>query len=348
VRISITVIFLCISLSIFSQATPTPFYAVDWKINCPNDTIISNQQGKCGAILYFNAPKASRGTDITINQSAGISSGFFFPAGSTTNSFNATDKSGNGKQCSFLVKVVDNENPALLCPADTTITIGVSETGIKVNYSQPIATDNCHVKDLRLVDGLPSGSFFKMGVTKITYNAEDEAGNSILRSFNVTIKSLYATPPPTITAPSVIVPTKLPGNTGFNDIIDYQHIIPIPERAGCKFTFFVFDDEDEDGDTISLIFNDKVIVDRQMLHVISPYSYSNAIKVVVELDPNKKNVLISKAWNMGTHPPNTCEVDIYQGEVTSNMITANKEVLIKKLKLNARPGTAAGITLQCR
>ena len=85
-----------------------------------------------------------------------------------------------------------------------------------------------------------------------------------------------------------------------------------------------------------------------MIHVITPYSYSQAIKVVVDLDPNKKNVLISKAWNMGAHPPNTCEVDIYEGEVTNNMIVANKEKLVKKLKLNARPGVAAGITLQCR
>ena len=111
---------------------------------------------------------------------------------------------------------------------------------------------------------------------------------------------------------------------------------------------FVFDDEDEDGDTVSLIFNDRVIVNQQMIHVITPYSYSQAIKVVVDLDPNKKNILVSKAWNMGAHPPNTCEVDIYEGEVTNNMIVANKDKLVKKLKLNARPGIAAGITLQCR
>ena len=323
--------------------------ATEWKINCPSDIVVSNNIGKCGANVNYTAPKITGANDIAIKQTAGATSGYFFPVGSTINSFKASDKSGD-KQCSFNVKVLDNENPTLEIPHDTVIVIGIAEAGIKFKYDQPTGSDNCRIKEVRLVDGLPSGSFFKMGTTKVTYHAEDDAGNSILRSFYVTIKPLGEAPPQPTIAPvaAITIPTKLPASTGFNDTIDYQHVVPLPEGKGCKFTMFVFDDEDEDGDTVSLIFNDRVIVNQQMIHVITPYSYSQAIKVVVDLDPNKKNILVSKAWNMGAHPPNTCEVDIYEGEVTNNMIVANKDKLVKKLKLNARPGIAAGITLQCR
>ena len=323
--------------------------ANEWKINCPADVVVSNKAGKCGADVNYTAPTITGSKDIAVEQMSGTISGHFFPVGSTINTFKASNKSGD-KQCSFTVKVIDNENPTLEIPRDTVIVIGIAEAGIKFKYAQPTGGDNCHIKEVRLVDGLPSGSFFKMGTTKITYHAEDDAGNSILRSFYVTIKPLGVAPPQPakVFMTSTSTPTKLPTSTGFSDTIDYQHVVPLPESKGCKFTMFVFDDEDEDGDTVSLIFNDRVIVNQQMIHVITPYSYSQAIKVVVDLDPNKKNVLISKAWNVGAHPPNTCEVDIYEGEVTSNMIVANKDKLVKKLKLNARPGVAAGITLQCQ
>jgi Secretion system C-terminal sorting domain/HYR domain len=59
--------------------------------------------------LYINA--LSRTDSIAVVQTAGLASGSLFPEGVTTNTFTATDKSGNVGTCSFTVTVRDAQNP---------------------------------------------------------------------------------------------------------------------------------------------------------------------------------------------------------------------------------------------
>ncbi len=59
--------------------------------------------------LYINA--LSRTDSIAIIQTAGLASGSLFPEGVTTNTFSATDNSGNIGTCSFTVTVNDVQNP---------------------------------------------------------------------------------------------------------------------------------------------------------------------------------------------------------------------------------------------
>ena len=72
---------------------------------------------------------------------------------------------------------------------DCSMSSVVSSNCQSVSYVQPLATDNCGVESLELIDGLQSGSQFPVGETTITYRAMDASGNSAECSFTVTVEN---------------------------------------------------------------------------------------------------------------------------------------------------------------
>ena len=63
-------------------------------------------QGACSAAVYFAAPTATDNcTNVTVVQIAGYPSGSVYPVGTTTNTFTATDASGNVTITSFTVTI---------------------------------------------------------------------------------------------------------------------------------------------------------------------------------------------------------------------------------------------------
>lgn len=307
----------------------------------------------CFAKVDFPEPNVIAGCGKTeLKLMAGANSGSLFQVGRSSITFLASNSYGHKQTSTFDIIVLDKTPPIIQCSPDIRIKCPTISNFIKVDFPSPTVTDNCPNATLALVSGLPSGSDFPVGENVITYRAIDASGNKAQCSFKVFIEKEIPTVTP-ITQPvhtlsGSNVPNRLSAHTGFNDSIDYQHVVLPPNTLGCEFTIFVFDDEDEDGDTVSIIFNDEVIVQQEMIHVIDNYSYLNAIKRVIELEPNKKNVIISKAWNVGIHPPNTCEIDIYQGIISNDLISLNKDHLIKKIKLNSKPGLAGGISIECK
>ncbi|MFN0176999.1 MAG: HYR domain-containing protein [Saprospiraceae bacterium] len=83
------------------------------------------------------------------------------------------------------ISVLDAQAPNLTCPAN----IFSSYCAGPVNYSQPVATDNCAVMpgNIQLISGLPSGSMFPIGNTVQTFSYTDGGGNSGVCSFSVNI-----------------------------------------------------------------------------------------------------------------------------------------------------------------
>uniref|UniRef100_UPI000FDA0860 lectin-like protein n=1 Tax=Psychroflexus aestuariivivens TaxID=1795040 RepID=UPI000FDA0860 len=71
-------------------------------------------------------------------QTAGFPSGSSFPIGTTTNTFEAYDASGNMISTSFDVTVSDTGNPSITCPDDITTTA----TSPVVNFNDPVVNDN--------------------------------------------------------------------------------------------------------------------------------------------------------------------------------------------------------------
>ncbi len=114
-------------------------------IVCPADIVVNNDPGVCGATVAYATPV---GTDncpgATTSQTAGQASGTVFPVGTTTNTFEVTDASGNTATCSFDVTVNDTEDPVITCPADITVSNDPGLCSAVVNYTVT-ATDNCGI-----------------------------------------------------------------------------------------------------------------------------------------------------------------------------------------------------------
>ena len=169
-------------------------------ITCPSNITVNATTGLCTAIVTYGAISATDNCNApTIVQTGGPASGALFPVGVTTVSFRATDAAGNSASCSFTVTVIDNQAPAINCPANVTANTAPGLCTAVVTYGAISATDNCTAPSIALVSGLPSGSTFPLGVTTIVYRAMDGAGNSSTCSFTVTVLDIQ---PPTITCPA--------------------------------------------------------------------------------------------------------------------------------------------------
>jgi hypothetical protein len=154
--------------------------------------------------VFIDNVKISGG--INIVQTAGLPSGSLFPVGTTTNTFVATDSSGNSSTCSFDVTVEDNQAPKITCPSNISL-IANSAAGAEVNFSTPAATDNCSATVAQIA-GLASGSVFPTGMTTVTFRATDDAGNYTDCSFTVHVTGL----PPAIVSPGTITSNTESGN----------------------------------------------------------------------------------------------------------------------------------------
>ncbi|MBR9920014.1 MAG: HYR domain-containing protein [Bacteroidetes bacterium] len=86
---------------------------------CPTDITVSNDPGDCGAIVTYETPTFNDNCDGTVLPGTlieGLSSGSFFPVGTTVVEYEYIDNAGNGPViCSFTVTVLDTENPEIFC-----------------------------------------------------------------------------------------------------------------------------------------------------------------------------------------------------------------------------------------
>jgi len=127
-----------------------------------------------------------QGSSATVTQTAGLPSGSLFPVGTTTNTFVATDESGNTSTCSFDVVVTDVQNPVITnTPSNITVSNDASVCGANVSWTAPTATDNC--PGVTLTSSHQPGSLFSIGTTTVTYTATDVYGHTVSTSFTVTV-----------------------------------------------------------------------------------------------------------------------------------------------------------------
>ncbi len=84
---------------------------------CPANQVINLNPGECSRNITYavTASDLPCTSPVNIVQIAGLPSGSDFPIGTTTNTFVATDASGNTSSCSFTVRVNDYINPSLGC-----------------------------------------------------------------------------------------------------------------------------------------------------------------------------------------------------------------------------------------
>src|SRR6056297_107141 len=115
-----------------------------------------------------------------------------FPVGSTPVVWTVTDESGNTATCAITVVVEDNENPVFVnCPDTITVGNNFSNCSGDVNWSEPIAEDNCEVA-VSQIDGPAPGGFLPVGEYEVSYEATDSAGNTAVCAFTIEVVDTQA------------------------------------------------------------------------------------------------------------------------------------------------------------
>jgi hypothetical protein len=173
---------------------------------CPDDMIIDNDPGQCGAVASFPLSISDNCSGGTV--SSNPPSGSFFPVGMTPVEVIAVDPSGNADTCYFDITVSDIEQPFALCPNDTTVAGDPAECAAVVSFTVD-GTDNCGV--VTSTANPPSGSSFPVGTTQVEVITSDVAGNADTCYFNVTVSD---TVPPTVSCPGDTTVSNDPGQCG--------------------------------------------------------------------------------------------------------------------------------------
>lgn len=151
-------------------------------LTCPDDIIVSNDSGLCGATVDFSVTALDNcsGTVIESNPN----SGSFFPIGSTLVVSSAADSAGNADSCSFYIIVNDTETPQIICPDNIVVSTDPMSCSAIVDYT-PSGSDNCGGYSIETFP--PSGTSFELGLTTVTSVITDASGNSDSCSFTVEV-----------------------------------------------------------------------------------------------------------------------------------------------------------------
>jgi hypothetical protein len=172
---------------------------------CPEDTILPNTLGMCGALVNLELPQFTDDCDLnqlvlTISNAEGI---FVYPGlntlrtltiGVNTITFTLTDPILNETlACTYTVTIEDQEPPTFVnCPS-LPIIVQAPEGWCEsfVNFSAPQATDNCGSVVINKIDttGLNSGSIFPVGTTQLIFEAVDSNGNRDTCIYNIVVNA---------------------------------------------------------------------------------------------------------------------------------------------------------------
>ena len=114
-----------------------------------------------------------------------ITSPHLFSIGTTVVSCTASNVNGTSI-CSFTVTVTESIPPEITCPPDVFATAAFGAVETEVAFDLPVVTDNCGNPTVACLPA--SGSLFPVGVTPVVCTATDNAGNTNICSFFVTVE----------------------------------------------------------------------------------------------------------------------------------------------------------------
>ncbi len=182
-------------------------------ISCPEDILMTADEGQCGAIVNYDMPTATDNCGVSeVSLIEGAASGSFFSVGETTVTYMAIDDAGNTTECSFTVTITDDEEPLMSdCPTSIEVNTDAGECGAVVDFTVPTATDNCGNVEVELISGQEPGSFFETGVSEVSYLFTDDHGNSTLCAFTITVLDAEA---PSFDCPEDLTIANTPGICG--------------------------------------------------------------------------------------------------------------------------------------
>jgi gliding motility-associated-like protein len=154
---------------------------------CPIDIEVGNDIGECGAIVEYALPTATDNCAVlSVFLSGGIASGEAFPIGDTAIEVTAEDTSGNFTTCTFVVQVIDTEDPILICPENQTVEADAHCMGMVGDYESMLGiADNC--SSTFIVTQFPAPGTMIEGEQLVSFTVIDESGNSVMCGLTVEV-----------------------------------------------------------------------------------------------------------------------------------------------------------------
>lgn len=152
---------------------------------------VVNDPGKCGAFVNLFTPYTSDNSGVVSLTNDAPS---FFPVGSVTIIWTATDMYGNSDTSTQMITVIDNELPTISI-GNIQLTNEPGKCGAVVKLGTPLTADNCGITGV--TNDAPV--FFPVGITIVTWTVTDLNAYTATAKQNVTITDIQK---PTITAPS--------------------------------------------------------------------------------------------------------------------------------------------------
>ncbi|HEX8889942.1 MAG TPA: HYR domain-containing protein [Pyrinomonadaceae bacterium] len=167
----------------------------------------------CGKIVgetELGAATADDNCTVHVTRT-GVPAGNFFPVGTTTVTYTATDGSGNTATATQHVTITENTPPIILAPADASYTCPSEVPAADPSQAHgddpnlpnggPV-TDNCGVPTVTVSETRSgAGSTSSPLVILRTFTATDASGNSASATQTITVTDPT---PPTITAPAAV------------------------------------------------------------------------------------------------------------------------------------------------
>jgi hypothetical protein len=147
---------------------------------CPEDVLVDADAGQCSAANVVWSLPTVDGCVLanveTVYNSQSIAPPYTFPVGTNVLQTTITDVYGGTRTCDFNVVVQDVEAPSVVSALpDLIVASEVGQCGAHVNYSAA-AADNC--SGATVVFTPTNGSLFPLGLSTVTYQAFDGAGNT--------------------------------------------------------------------------------------------------------------------------------------------------------------------------
>ena len=197
-------------------------------VNCFSDTLtVGNDVNNCNAGVIWSIPIADDNCSVdTVEQTIGLPPGSILPIGFTTIQYVASDEAGLTDTCTFVIEVIDTQDPLLICPSDMTVSadMGACSWTSPLNSLNPLtAIENCEAELRYTIDdaagvmtndsGFVMPYVFPLGTSEICYSLADSSGMQVANCcFMLTVTD---TEGPVITCPTdTVVECDGSGNTG--------------------------------------------------------------------------------------------------------------------------------------
>lgn len=203
-----------------------------------------------GATTTYSPPNPSV-TDLVGVQSLTHDGPADYPLGDTTITWTATDAAGNDTTAVQTVTIQDTTPPVITLPTDLVVTA----TGALTSVSIGMATANDVVGVTILTNDAPAE--FPVGVTQVTWSAEDAAGNIASEVQAITVESDTVAPvvtPPvdiTIDRSGTLTPVNIGSATATDNVgvISVSSNAPVPSEYPLGVTQVTWTAVDAQGNT---------------------------------------------------------------------------------------------------